>query len=235
MEERKRNHLTLEIKNHIVLEKVRKPRRTVRDLIFDVNLKYGIKTSIRAIHRVLKFKEEILENTKDATKFGLQRKRLISKERTDFESLLDSKLRENFLKKMLTQTPSHSNFWFVPYTGGDNFPKNDDLFPIRAFPIREEDCIVHRPLFCDFKISKMAQNKGRLAQTREISRISDKIIDLLILMRYFCTIFGFRNNLFKIRVYRLKKDLNFSFLSKISSHFGLNFRRTPEKPKIRRK
>ena len=78
---------------------------------------------------------------------------------------------------------------------------------------------VHRPLFCDFKISKMAQNKGRLAQTREISRISDKIIDLLILMRYFCTIFGFRNNLFKIRVYRLKKDLNFSFLSKISSHF----------------
>ena len=39
MEERKRNHLTLEIKNNIVLEKIRKPRRTVRDLIFHVNLK----------------------------------------------------------------------------------------------------------------------------------------------------------------------------------------------------
>ena len=31
---------------------------------------------------------------KDATKFGLNRKRLISKERSDFESLLDSKLIE---------------------------------------------------------------------------------------------------------------------------------------------
>ena len=67
----------------------------MRDLIFDVNLKYGIKTSIRAIHRVLKFKEEILENTKDATKFGLQRKRLISKERTDFEHMIDAKWRKN--------------------------------------------------------------------------------------------------------------------------------------------
>ena len=99
MEERKRNHLTLEIKNYIVLEKIRKPRRTVRDLVHDVNLKYGIKPSIGAIHNVLKSKENILENMKDATKFRLNRKRLISKERSDFESLLDSKLRKNFLKK----------------------------------------------------------------------------------------------------------------------------------------
>ena len=94
MEERKRNHLTLEIKKYIVLEKIRKPRRTVRDLVHDVNLKYGIKPSIGAIHNVLKSKENILENMKDATKFGLNRKRLISKERPDFESLLDSKLIE---------------------------------------------------------------------------------------------------------------------------------------------
>ena len=41
------------------MEKIRKPRRTVRDLIFDVDLKYGIKTSIGALHRVLKAKAEL--------------------------------------------------------------------------------------------------------------------------------------------------------------------------------
>ena len=76
-----------------------------------------------------------------STKFGFNKKRLISKERTDFEFLLVVKLRKNFLKKMLTQNLSHSNFLFVPDTGGHNFPKNDGLFPIRAFPVREEDCI----------------------------------------------------------------------------------------------
>ena len=35
---------------------------------------------------------------------------------------------------------SHSNFWFVPYRDRDNFPKNDDLFPIGVFPIGTEDC-----------------------------------------------------------------------------------------------
>ena len=34
---------------------------------------------------------------------------------------------------------SHSNFWFVPYRDRDNFPKNDDLFPIGVFPIGTED------------------------------------------------------------------------------------------------
>ena len=81
------------------MEKSRKPRKIVRDLVSDVYVKYGIKESIGAIHRVLKLNEEILENTKDATKFGLRRKRLISKKRTDFECLLDSKLRKNFLEK----------------------------------------------------------------------------------------------------------------------------------------
>ena len=92
---RRENEIKRLKKNYIVLEKVRKPRRTVRD----VNLKYSIKTSVGAIHRVLKSKEKVLENTKDVTKFGLNKKRLISMERTDFESLLDSKLRKYFLKK----------------------------------------------------------------------------------------------------------------------------------------
>ena len=33
---------------------------------------------------------------------------------------------------------SPSNFWFVPYRDRDNFPKNDDLFPIGVFPIGTE-------------------------------------------------------------------------------------------------
>ena len=40
----------------------------------------------------------------------------------------------------------HANFWFVPYRSRDNFPKNDDLFPIGAFPIRAEDCIQGRKI-----------------------------------------------------------------------------------------
>ena len=35
---------------------------------------------------------------------------------------------------------NHSIFWFVPYRDRDNFPKNDDLFPIGVFPIGTEDC-----------------------------------------------------------------------------------------------
>ena len=34
----------------------------------------------------------------------------------------------------------HANFWFVLYRSRDNFPKNDDLFSIRAFPIGADDC-----------------------------------------------------------------------------------------------
>ena len=35
---------------------------------------------------------------------------------------------------------SHSNFGFVPYTGGDNFPTNNYLFTIGTFSIGHEDC-----------------------------------------------------------------------------------------------
>ena len=99
MVEKKRNHLTLEVKHYIIKEKARKPRKTVRDLVFDVSSKYGVKTSRGTIHRVLKAKEKILENMADATKFRLKRKRLIGKDRTRFESMLSEDLRKQFLKK----------------------------------------------------------------------------------------------------------------------------------------
>ena len=35
------------------------------------------------------------------------------------------------------------SFWFVPYKSRDNFPKNDDLFPIEA-----EDCTRYFFEFC---------------------------------------------------------------------------------------
>ena len=64
-----------------------------------VNLKYGIQSSRGTIHRVLKMKETILESMKNATKGGLNRKRLIRKERADFEAMLDFNLRQNYRKE----------------------------------------------------------------------------------------------------------------------------------------
>ena len=43
----------------------------------------------------------------------------------------------------------YANFWFVPYRSRDNFRKNDDLFPIGAFPIGAEDCST---FICTMKI-----------------------------------------------------------------------------------
>ena len=47
----------------------------------------------------------------------------------------------NFGRNLPLRTPNNFNFWFVPYRSRDKFPKNDDLFPIGAFPIGTEDCI----------------------------------------------------------------------------------------------
>ena len=52
MEEKKRNHLTLEVKYFIVQEEARKPRKSITDFIYAVNIKYGIKSSEGTIHRV---------------------------------------------------------------------------------------------------------------------------------------------------------------------------------------
>ena len=48
---------------------------------------------------------------------------------------------------------SHSNFWFVPYRDRDNFPENDDLFPIGVFPIGTEDCILKILVECAYRCS----------------------------------------------------------------------------------
>ena len=59
---------------------------------------------------------------------------------------------------------SHSNFWFVPYRDRDNFPKNDDLFPIGVFPIGTEDC--NR-----LKLVRPSKSQSRLKRKIEISRL----------------------------------------------------------------
>ena len=41
MKEKKHNHLTLEVKQFMVQEKGSKPRKGIKDLIFDENIKYG--------------------------------------------------------------------------------------------------------------------------------------------------------------------------------------------------
>lgn len=74
MEENKPNHLRLEAKHFIVQKKVRKPRKTISDLIFEVSTKYGVKTLTGTLHRVLKAKEKILENFVHETKLRLKQK-----------------------------------------------------------------------------------------------------------------------------------------------------------------
>ena len=46
----------------------------------------------------------------------------------------------NFGRNLPLRTPNNLTFWFVPYRSRENFPKNDDLFPIGVFPIGAEDC-----------------------------------------------------------------------------------------------
>ena len=55
-QEKKRNHLTLELKNFIVKEKATKPQKTTSDLISDVSRKYEPKTATGTIHGVLEAK-----------------------------------------------------------------------------------------------------------------------------------------------------------------------------------
>ena len=96
----KRTHLSLEIKHFIVLEKKR-PKISQRDLIWEVNRKFGVSTSRRAIRTALNSKNIIEAAMVNATKAGKKRTRVVSKKRSDFESLLDSTLKKNFLKRNL--------------------------------------------------------------------------------------------------------------------------------------
>ena len=92
----KRTHLSLEIKHFIVLEKKRRPKISQRDLIWEVNRKFGVSTSRRAIRTALNSKNIIEAAMVNATKAGKKRTRVVSKKRSDFESLLDSTLKKNF-------------------------------------------------------------------------------------------------------------------------------------------
>ena len=69
-----------------------------RQLAEELLLKFKIKTSKSVICRTLKSKDDImsLKMENDASK---KRKHMLSKERYEFEKLLDSRLRKNFLKK----------------------------------------------------------------------------------------------------------------------------------------
>ena len=57
----------------------------------------------------------------------------------DFSSQISSQITD-FFRSQKYFLLRHANFWFVPYRSRDNFRKNDDLFPIGAFPIGAEDC-----------------------------------------------------------------------------------------------
>ena len=94
----KRTHLSLEIKHFIVLEKKRKPKISQTELVWEVNRKFGVSTSRRAIRTALNSKNIIEAAMLNATK---KRTRVVSEKRSDFESLLDSTLNKNFWKRNL--------------------------------------------------------------------------------------------------------------------------------------
>ena len=96
----KRTHLSLEIKHFIVLEKKRRPKISQTELVWEVNRKFGVSTSRRAIRTALNSKNIIEAAMVNATKAGKKRTRVVSEKRSDFESLLDSTLKK-FLKRNL--------------------------------------------------------------------------------------------------------------------------------------
>ena len=97
----KRTHLSLEIKHFIVLEKKRRPKISQTELVWEVNRKFGVSTSRRAIRTALNSKNIIEAAMVNATKAGKKRTRVVSEKRSDFESLLDSTLKKKFLKRNL--------------------------------------------------------------------------------------------------------------------------------------
>ena len=92
----KRTHSSLEIKHFIVLVKKRKPKISQTELVWEVNRKFGVSTSRTAIRTALNSKNIIEAVMVNATKAGKKRTRVVSKKRSDFESLLDSTLKKIF-------------------------------------------------------------------------------------------------------------------------------------------
>ena len=66
----KRTHLSLEIKHFIVLEKKRRPKISQTELVWEVNRKFGVSTSRRAIRTALNSKNIIEAAMVNATKAG---------------------------------------------------------------------------------------------------------------------------------------------------------------------
>ena len=56
----KRTHLSLEIKHFIVLEKKRRPKISQTELVWEVNRKFGVSTSRRAIRLTRKTSSRLL-------------------------------------------------------------------------------------------------------------------------------------------------------------------------------
>ena len=71
----KRTHLSLEIKHSIVLEKKRKPKISQTELVWEVNRKFGVSTSRRAIRTALNSKN-IEAGMVNATKAGKNEREL---------------------------------------------------------------------------------------------------------------------------------------------------------------
>ena len=91
----KRTHLSLEIKHFIVLEKKRRPKISQTELVWEVNRKFGVSTSRRAFRTALNSK------TSSRLLWKMLQKRVTNEpelSRSDFESLLDSTLKKNFVK-----------------------------------------------------------------------------------------------------------------------------------------
>ena len=88
----------------------------------------------------------------------------------------------------------HANFWFVPYRSRDNFPKNDDLFPIGAFPIGAKDCTMISGNF--LKSKKVGKRKKKLKNQLKWLEFSEIIVDPYNLPHHplTCRLFWTRKN-----------------------------------------
>ena len=91
-----------------------------RDLIWEVNRRFGVLTSRMAIRTALNSKNIIEASMENATK-AEKRTRVVSDKGSDFESLLDSTLKKNFVKRNLNADVAiyrervgkdHRGIWF---------------------------------------------------------------------------------------------------------------------------
>ena len=97
-EKQKRSVLSLEVKQFIIITKKNNPQMSYRQLAEELLLRFDIKTSKSVICRTLKTKDDIM-SLKMENAASKKRKHMLTKGRCEFEKLLDSRLRKNFLKR----------------------------------------------------------------------------------------------------------------------------------------